>query len=305
MGEVYRARDSKLNRDVARQGPARRPGRGPRATGPLRTRGTGAGGAQSPEHRPGLRLGHRRVHRLPGHGTGAWRGPGGDDHARPAVGRRRPRHRPADRRCPRSRARRGHRPSRSEAGQHQGPARRHRQGARFRPGESGAGSRRAPAHAFPTTRQRSPPRPRPCAVSLSEPRPTCRRSRRAATPSIGAATSGRSASCSTRCWPDGGPSRATAWPTCSAPSCASTRTGPRFRRRSAGDPRAAPGVPAEGSRPAGGRHLDGAIRHRRCAGARRPADGDAGAIPPLADRARRHGGARARQRRIALDALST
>ncbi len=56
--------------------------------------------------------------------------------------RRSPAHREADRRRARSRARAGDHPSRSEAGEHQGAARRHGEGARLRPREGdGAGSR--------------------------------------------------------------------------------------------------------------------------------------------------------------------
>ena len=51
--------------------------------------------------------------------------------------------RETDRRGPRSRARAGHRPSRSEAREHQGATRRHGQGARFRSGQGiGAAGRR-------------------------------------------------------------------------------------------------------------------------------------------------------------------
>ena len=54
----------------------------------------------------------------------------------------------ADRRRARSRARAGHHPSRSEAGEHQGAARRHGEGARLRPGQgdrSDAASSTSPA----------------------------------------------------------------------------------------------------------------------------------------------------------------
>ena len=85
MGEVYRARDSKLNRDVAiKVLPARVRGRRrpPRA---LQARSAGARLAQPPEHRRDLR--HRGDQRRPRPGDGARRrrGPRRRDRARPAA----------------------------------------------------------------------------------------------------------------------------------------------------------------------------------------------------------------------------
>ena len=80
MGEVYRTRDTKLNRDVALKIlPAAFAGR-PGSAGTVRTGGAGAGGAQPPEHRADLRSEKAR----PGHrdGTGRGRGLVGDHRAR-------------------------------------------------------------------------------------------------------------------------------------------------------------------------------------------------------------------------------
>ncbi len=143
MGEVYRARDSKLNRDVAIKVLA------------------GGGGGRSPSVwrgssarrrswrrsiiRTSQRSTGREIRRRRGAGARACRGRNarGADRGRADPGGRGPRDRAADRGCPRGRAReRDHAPG-PEARQRQGDARRQGQGARLRAREgarSGHGS---------------------------------------------------------------------------------------------------------------------------------------------------------------------
>ena len=54
MGEVYRARDTKLDRDVAIKIAARKLRSRSRTARPVRARSQGARGAESSEHRPDL-----------------------------------------------------------------------------------------------------------------------------------------------------------------------------------------------------------------------------------------------------------
>ena len=101
--------------------------------------------------------------------------------------------READRRGARGRAREGHRPPRPEAREHQADAGRQGQGPRLRPGQGlrgrrGSGASADPSHSPTLARTR---RPRP--ASSSAPPPTCRPSRRAASRSTSAPTSGPSA----------------------------------------------------------------------------------------------------------------
>ena len=88
-------------------------------------------------------------------------------------------HRDADRGSPRSGARAGHHPSRSEAREHQGAHRRHGEGPGFRSGEGVRRDRLAsPSLTTSPTSRLSPRKP---ASSSGRPR-TCRRSRRRARP---------------------------------------------------------------------------------------------------------------------------
>ncbi len=119
MGEVYRARDTKLGRDVAIKVVADALPFRPGAARALRTRGAGAGDAEPSAHwrdlwigggrrrpRPRARTRRRRdARRASGIGSVA---DSGGTHARAP-----------DRGRARSRAREGHHPPRSEAGEHQ------------------------------------------------------------------------------------------------------------------------------------------------------------------------------------------
>ena len=145
MGEVYRARDTKLNRDVALKilpdSFAADRDRLARFTREAQTLAS----LNHPNiaHIHGLEEGGRRalVMELVEGDDLSQRIARGADPARRGVA-----HREADRRGARSRARAGHHPPRSQAREHQGATRRHRQGAGLRPGESdgsGVGDRRS------------------------------------------------------------------------------------------------------------------------------------------------------------------
>ena len=136
MGEVYRARDTKLGARRRAESPPCRCGRRRGAPGALPSRGPPARGPESRAHRPGPRL--RGLDRRSCAGDGARRGR--DTRRTAGVGtasaRRCASDRSADRRGPRSGTREGHHPSRPQAGERQGCRRRHGQGPGFRPRQS-------------------------------------------------------------------------------------------------------------------------------------------------------------------------
>ena len=137
MGEVYRARDTQLESRRRDQGPARRV----RAATPIGSRGSSAkrrllASLNHPEHRARSTASRRRT------ASRAWcwnwsrarRSPSASHAGRMPLDEALPIAQP-DRRGARGRARAGHHPSRPQAGEHQGHARRHGEGARLRAGE--------------------------------------------------------------------------------------------------------------------------------------------------------------------------
>ena len=152
MGEVYRARDSKLEREVALKILPRGRHPGPRSRRPLRTRSAVARGAQPSQHRRHLRdrrgLSPRRHERAgPDPGTGRWRDARRADCSRFVAAWRGARSGQPNRQRARRRPQEGHRPPRSETGQHQGHDGRRGQGPRLRPREGP----RQPVQARPTS----------------------------------------------------------------------------------------------------------------------------------------------------------
>ena len=197
MGEVYRAHDSRLGRDVAAQDPppiAARPGK----CRPVQPRSTRRRRPESSAHRLGLRRRHRRRRPVSRH-RGARRG----DAARAARPRRAAlpegrRARDGDRPGARRGARPRHLASRRQAGQCVHHQQRTHQAAGLRRCQAQrAGSARPSRRPRPSTRR---------ARERSAARPaTCRPNRSSASRSITAPTSSRSARCSTRCSPARGP----------------------------------------------------------------------------------------------------
>ena len=136
MGEVYRARDSKLNRDVALKvlpaALAADPDRLARFTREAQT----LAALNHPNIAAHLRRRGEQRRPRADHGAGRRRRSLGADRPRPSPAGRSASDRQTDRRGTGSRARARHRPSRPQARQHQGPRRRHREGARLRPRQS-------------------------------------------------------------------------------------------------------------------------------------------------------------------------
>ena len=144
MGEVYRAHDGKLNRDVAIKilpdAFAHDTDRVARFTREAQTLAS----LNHPniaqiygilEEPASPRSGPARA--CPRHGTGRGRGPVSAGRARGHPARRGAAHRQADCRRARGRARAGHHPSRPQAREHQGARRRHGQGAGLRSRQGG------------------------------------------------------------------------------------------------------------------------------------------------------------------------
>ena len=137
MGEVYRARDTKLEPGRRREGPARIVRERPRGARPVRTRSARRRGAEPPEHPFDLRLRYARRHGLRRHGAArrgnsprkARRG-----RAPAAPGRR---GRSPDREGARRRARKGRRPSGPQARERLSDGGRPRQDPRLRSREEG------------------------------------------------------------------------------------------------------------------------------------------------------------------------
>ena len=142
MGEVYRARDTQLNRDVALKILPDSFAADPERLARFKREAQLLASLNHPQHRARSTASRTSdgvqalVLELVEGPTLADRIARGRDSARRGAADR-----AADRRGARSRARARHHPSRSEAGEHQGAARRHGQGARLRPGE---GARREP-----------------------------------------------------------------------------------------------------------------------------------------------------------------
>ena len=135
MGEVYRARDTTLQRDVALKVLPDAFARDPERLARFQREAQVLAALNHPNI--AAIYGVRGVRRHAGAGAGAGRGPTLADRLapRPAAARRGAADRRADRRRARGGARAGHRAPRSQAGQHQGAPRRHREGARLRPGQ--------------------------------------------------------------------------------------------------------------------------------------------------------------------------
>ena len=160
MGEVYRARDGKLTRDVALKilpplfaHDPERLARFSREANLLATLNhpniAAIYGFESSDHSPALVL---EMVEGPTLADRIERGPIPLDDALA--------HRPADCRCARSRARTGHRPPRPQAGEHQGSRRRDRQGARLRAGEGDGRRQLVGCRRLCRRRSRVLPRPR-------------------------------------------------------------------------------------------------------------------------------------------------
>ena len=138
MGEVYRAKDTTLNRDVAikvlPEAFAQDADRLARFTREAQV-------LASLNH-PNIAAIYGIENARPGDGTGRGRGLVAAYRTRRAPSRRSPPHRASNRRSARSRAQRGHHSPRSQTREHQGPRRRHGEGARFRSRQSTRAGRR-------------------------------------------------------------------------------------------------------------------------------------------------------------------
>ena len=273
MGQVYRARDTKLDRDVAIKVLPDAFAQDARAAGAVHARSEDAGRAESSAHRGDLRPRERVtactalvMELVEGEDLSQRIARGRDPDRRGAADRE------ADRRGARSRARAGHHPPRPEARQHQGARRRHREGARLRAGEGdGAASVDADRVAVADDELADASMHADAGGDdsrhgrLHEPGAGARQGRRSSAP-----TSGRSGPCCTRCSRGSGRSRARTSPRRSRRSSARSRTGaalPATRPRPcrAGAAR----VPAQGPEAARCRHRATCVSRSR-ARSRRP-----------------------------------
>ena len=201
MGEVYRATDTKLKRQVAiKILPPR-----VRARTPIAWR------ASSAKRKSLASLNHPHIAAIYGarrksagmhrarDGTRRGRRSLAADRARRDSARRGAADREADRGRARSRARAGHHPSRSETREHQSARRRHGEGARLRPRESDGARRGQRRRVDVDVADDHDARDDAGRDDSRHGGVHGRRSRRAGRPSTSARTSGRSAACCTRC----------------------------------------------------------------------------------------------------------
>ena len=162
MGEVYRARDTQAASRRRAENPARHFAERSRSPGALSARGSRSLAALNhPNIARDLRP--RRIDRH--RAALVWnssRGPTSrrPDRARPHSPRRGAADRATDRRGPRSRARAGHHPSRSQTREHQDPSGRHSEGLGLRPRE-GARPRKVRKSGRGQANRRGPIRCRP------------------------------------------------------------------------------------------------------------------------------------------------
>ena len=149
MGEVYRARDTRLGREVAIKVLPEAAAGDADQLAPLRTRGPCRGGSQPSEHRHHLRDRRARGHAL--HRDGAGRGPDAQGAARGGSPLRRgaARSRHPDRAWPREGARGGHRAPGPEAREPHGDERRFGEDPGLRPRQADASRHGRPKRHHP------------------------------------------------------------------------------------------------------------------------------------------------------------